>query len=1183
MADLASSEARPEAGGGARPWAAGGDASFGARPGHAGADGPTSPSAWPAPTRLGAKKAAVADVQRQQEKRRAAPLSLRSLGTMGSATSTELADFQAHDQTWAEWLCARAARLSCWGARTGTTSGRPPRSYLYLDAKRKRIQRDLVQPLVYVFLLACFVVMLQLTPSIRSYGARWQIEQDLTEMLELGKGPPATPNGFGPSGLGTRSQPGMCPSEVLNAFGDLNAGEGVSATIVDPEVEVSPANKAFQWLIQAGRLLHRPTRCPDCSFGDATLYRTYSLIGQWVEVAAPDSNMPITAINLGVAHFDALSYDFAEGGKTDNFVAGERVNRELFGEQTMKPEHWESGESFGFALGLSKNLQALMEERCSATGGPGVPGTDDWNTTDWLACELARFKSTVWLNANDVCAPLVAFNLEKGIQLLTANDNCIAPTAVYKGNCPTVVTLKVHTLLKTKPLSLSGELVTPTDGLWVLVTYDASNDDLSFEFLPIDLYPGAQGVALAVFQVLFCVFTVWFLLRPVAGRLWLYMIRYRTRRGESWPRCLGHSLMKASTRLWFWSDILTLVLMLLTCLLYGAFVARHKDVQGDLLATEDVSVGRNRDNAANSSAVHNVLDVNCCGEFNATSTPRGGLESELGFVWSPLCCASPFGTCWSACTASDFVALTEWGIQMENVTSEWLAEEYVDGATNSDAINNWLGPPWFDAKDAANISFVNATIPANESCWDAGRSQTWCGTNNGMGCGCEPTCREKGDCCLDYESLCEQGGDRAIDWFRYEVAASLRYQMRPPRFTVEPLANGSDVDLSTFSVPGQYDAQQWFEAKALKYDDLYYSGTRAANAEYDWLIALAFVSVFLFARMLKYARIDSRMSLLLHTFAYAAGSIFFFLLTFALLFLGFVFMAQVYLGRILIEGYLTFFEAFTSAFNLLFDSFDSDLFPGASSWPFWLWYFTYMVFITLVQLNLIVAILVGAFDAARAHAAAGGDGTKSRTIATTFAEYKALRRAVRRRPDGSIDTARVYAVYSGRTPEEVERAAVCIQRRYRGHQVRRKTLERTGQSYTSNLSIAAAAHRAASLRAEAEVLQASAGERDAMLAMALRRLQGTVERLEGEVKAVRADARRASAASARAMDSFQGAGGSLGSAASGLAVGDMAGGALGAGGWAQPRLADGTPSPAPAHLSLRGVPSEKRAGRCVVS
>lgn len=112
----------------------------------------------------------------------------------------------------------------------------------------------------------------------------------------------------------------------------------------------------------------------------------------------------------------------------------------------------------------------------------------------------------------------------------------------------------------------------------------------------------------------------------------------------------------------------------------------------------------------------------------------------------------------------------------------------------------------------------------------------------------------------------------------------------------------------------------------------------------------------------------------------------------------------------------------------------------------------------------------------------------------------------------SVNTGAVYSFYSGRDEDEVERAAVTIQRRLRGYRVRRQMLEDTGACFTRNLDIAQAARRASELK-EAEMARAAAearanDERSSVLALALRRLQTSVERIEQEVRDTRAEMRR---------------------------------------------------------------------------
>lgn len=175
-------------------------------------------------------------------------------------------------------------------------------------------------------------------------------------------------------------------------------------------------------------------------------------------------------------------------------------------------------------------------------------------------------------------------------------------------------------------------------------------------------------------------------------------------------------------------------------------------------------------------------------------------------------------------------------------------------------------------------------------------------------------------------------------------------------------------------------------------------------------------------RVLAYAHIDSRMSALVNTLRVALSSLVFFLVTFALLFLGFVFFSQLYNGRLLIDGYLTYFDAMNSCFNLLFDPFNSDLFPASTSWPFWIWYYSYMIVMVIMELNLVIAILVAAFEAARVHATLGSH----RTIGEALSQWRALSHATRRLPDGRASMARVYAYTSQTTEEAVQRAARCV-------------------------------------------------------------------------------------------------------------------------------------------------------------
>ena len=189
----------------------------------------------------------------------------------------------------------------------------------------------------------------------------------------------------------------------------------------------------------------------------------------------------------------------------------------------------------------------------------------------------------------------------------------------------------------------------------------------------------------------------------------------------------------------------------------------------------------------------------------------------------------------------------------------------------------------------------------------------------------------------------------------------------------------------------------------------------------------------------------------------------------------------------------------------------------------------------------------------------------------------------------SVNTGAVYSFYSGRDEDEVERAAVTIQRRLRGYRVRRQMLEDTGACFTRNLDIAQAARRASELK-EAEMARAAAearanDEQSSVLALALRRLQTSVERIEQEVRDTRAEMRRTFAS-----------GGGIASQPPGIdeingpsapsATARHRGRGLDAAGASAPThqhfMADGAPSPAPQHLSLAGIPNRKRAGACSI-
>lgn len=158
------------------------------------------------------------------------------------------------------------------------------------------------------------------------------------------------------------------------------------------------------------------------------------------------------------------------------------------------------------------------------------------------ACEVARRYSTSYHNIQDICSPVDADVLAYGTQALANDTRCLTATSVDSGpgqtdQCPVRIGLRWNMLLREVPQSarsadLDGTVPasaqtrnTPpdmlsvdetraaggsTNALWVLVEFDGSEDSISYTFLPIDLYPGSQGVALMVFQVIFLIFTyVW--------------------------------------------------------------------------------------------------------------------------------------------------------------------------------------------------------------------------------------------------------------------------------------------------------------------------------------------------------------------------------------------------------------------------------------------------------------------------------------------------------------------------------------------------------------------------------------------------------------------------------------------------------------------------------------------------
>lgn len=120
-----------------------------------------------------------------------------------------------------------------------------PVSYAECYSRSVRLSRALFEPLVYLFFLACFVVMLQLLPTLRSYGERASIESEMESLFGRGRtGTGAiTTRGYGPRGLGLLT-PGLCPDVAL--WEDARA-------LVDTELFVTETQRSWQWATQVSR------------------------------------------------------------------------------------------------------------------------------------------------------------------------------------------------------------------------------------------------------------------------------------------------------------------------------------------------------------------------------------------------------------------------------------------------------------------------------------------------------------------------------------------------------------------------------------------------------------------------------------------------------------------------------------------------------------------------------------------------------------------------------------------------------------------------------------------------------------------------------------------------------------------------------------------------------------------
>mmetsp|Transcript_1916 Transcript_1916/g.5529 ORF Transcript_1916/g.5529 Transcript_1916/m.5529 type:complete len:628 (+) Transcript_1916:16-1899(+) len=413
----------------------------------------------------------------------------------------------------------------------------------------------------------------------------------------------------------------------------------------------------------------------------------------------------------------------------------------------------------------------------------------------------------------------------------------------------------------------------------------------------------------------------------------------------------------------------------------------------------------------------------------------------------------------------------------------WLTERPVDETPSPH------GPPFVPPSvdpDRSCVQGAYEQLPNGRAAHEVVQNVTWCGTTTehggSGGCICDPAvCNIYGNCCADVHELCVNNatytsprlpeGWHNVSWDKYFQALLTNYRLSAPigndvssalidlqendvdhglNFSaaqtpqefceqlLSPNATSAITDNASAEITSAADVihERWLrvvqeQAERLTKPYESYTSTfqRASSAEENFVIALAFCAILLFSRTLRYAHVDVRMSLILRTLKVAAGTICFFLASGSLLFMGYVFFAQIYNGFILLQGYTTFFQAFTNTFNLLFDPFPGEDFPSASSWPFWIWYFFFMTLITTIGLNLVIAILVSAFELVRDFAAVRERG--QHTIGSAFAEWRELQRATRLK-NGEPDMAAVYAFYSKREPWEVESAAVRVQSRWRG-------------------------------------------------------------------------------------------------------------------------------------------------------
>jgi len=959
---------------------------------------------------------------------------------------------------------------------------RVPLSYAELAARRHRLSRALFEPLLYLFFLACYIVMLQLLPTLRSYGERENIEDRIDALF--GKGGRAgaavvSNRGFGPVTTGS-AEPGLCPGRALWS----------PMYLVDPVVTLPPTSQEWLRAIQASRTFHRPTGCAGCSFDDARLHADFELVASWMDIrmedGVPRSELGYSGLTFGLRLHQSLVYDYTpvEALLTRNLNVSEFVGSDVSStlpvhdfdmlESVTKSElNWHFSQSGGYSIGGSARVHELLELGCK--------------NGDKDACEAARRYSTTYHNINDVCSPLLSTVIGSAMKALTDDPACDTLTTVglaapvNNTGCSVDLALEWNMLLRSSPHKARASTVAGgssidaalaedatrgahgTDSTYVLVSFSGEQNDLEFTFLPTSLYPGAQGVALLVFQCVFCVFTLFFTVGPVFGRLWLIE---RSARGAvpSPLRRTRYTLRSAFSHKWMWYDLLTLGSMATTIGLYAVFVRRYNDLTGSECSSSGCGLDVGGLPAMGTQEWDDITRY-CCAQTILTSLsffdgakPFESLVNDTyDIAHHPFCCSSMWGTCQPVCSEERLAQLTSAHYVPDDDKSarpafirDSLLRLVRFPASQFDNLgSDWIRSPPPSGEQAK--PYVPAPEDLSRSCVSAGPAAdparvpvnvTWCGTANGNGgCTCNVAdCKTLGNCCDDIDAVCGTNAPELpegwldVDWANFTRSNWISFTSTPPLGVADEFSNLENVSHAAISQAWDAALKRWGQQLTLPYDSYSDAFAAASNAEENWIIALAFSSVLLFARVLKYAEIDARMSLLLRTLSIAAGTLLFYMVSGALLFMGWVFFAQAYNGWLLLPGYTTFFQAFTSVFNLLFDPFPNEDFPSSGKWPFWVWYFLFMLIVTIVALNLVVAILVSAFETARDYAI-HARRRHTRTIGAASSEWLLLGQALKYR-DGRPDMAAVYSYFSGLSCEEVVQRATVVQTRWRGFKAR---------------------------------------------------------------------------------------------------------------------------------------------------